>query len=93
MEFKKEKKKHLAYLVRIRPRALEIQNVLTFEIEHFADETRLEYMSFVEKNTLQHSRAALLAWWRYRKDTNTDKTIINSMKRSMELKKGRNTRC
>ena len=48
---------------------------------------RLEYMSFVEDNKLQHSWAAILAWWRYRKHTDMDKTEIQKVKRAMEIKK------
>ena len=92
MKFAKEKKRHLAYLVKIRPRSSEIQNVLTFTVQEFTNETRLDYMVFVEENKVQHSWAALLAWWRYRKHT-TDKTTIQSMKRRMEIKKMRNTHC
>ena len=87
MEFAKEKKKHLTYLKKIRARPLEVQNVLTFTVDQFENETRLEYMAFVETNKLQHSWAALLAWWRYRKHTPYDKSTIQSMKRRMEIKK------
>ena len=88
MEFAKERKKHLTYLKKIRARPLEVQNVLTFTVDQFENETRLEYMAFVETNKLQHSWAALLAWWRYRKHTPLyDKSKIQSMKRRMEIKK------
>ena len=55
MEFEKEKKKHLAYLVGIRPQPQEVQNVLWYAVEQFPDTTRLEYMSFAEGNKLRHS--------------------------------------
>ena len=87
MEFAKEKKKHLAYLNKIRPRPIEQQNVLTYSMQQFSDDKRLEYMSFVEENKLQHSWAAILAWWRYRKHTDMDKTEIQTIKRAMEVKK------
>ena len=87
MEFAKEKKRHLTYLSKIRPRSSEIQNVLTFTVQEFTNDTRLEYMAFVEKNTLHHSWAALLAFWRYRHHTDTDKSAITAMKRKMEIKK------
>ena len=87
MEFAKEKKKHLAYLNKIRPRPIKRQNVLTYSMQQFSDDKRLEYMSFVEENNLQHSWAAILAWWRYRKHTDMDKTEIQRIKRAMEVKK------
>ena len=87
MEFAKEKKRHLTYLSKIRPRASEMQNVLSYSVQQFPEETtRLEYMSFVEENNLQHSWAAMLAWWRFRHHT-TDKSVRNAIKRTMELKK------
>ena len=79
--------KHLTYLRKIRPRALEVQNVLSYSVQQFSEEIRLEYMTFIEDNNLQHSWAAILAWWRYRKHTNMDKTVIHAIKRTMELKK------
>ena len=84
-----EKKKHLTYLRKIKPRALEIQNVLSYSIQQFPEEkTRLEYMSFVEENDLQHSWAAMLAWWRFRQHTtDMDKSVRTAIKRTMELKK------
>ena len=88
MEFAKEKKRHLAYLSKIRPRPLEQQNVLTYSVQQFPEETtRLEYMSFVEENQLKHSWAAMLAWWRFRQHTDTDKSVRTAIKRTMELKK------
>ena len=87
MEFSQEKKKHLAYLGKIRPRALEVQNVLSYSVQQFSEEQRLEYMSFIQDNNLQHSWAGMLAWWRYRKHTDMDKTIIQAIKRTMEVKK------
>ena len=86
MEFAKEKKRHLTYLSKTRPRPCESQNVLTFTVKEFADEIRLEYMTFAEEHKVQHSWGALLAFWRYRHHT-TDKTAIQSMKRKMEIKK------
>ena len=56
-------------------------------MQQFSDDKRLEYMSFVEDNKLQHSWAAILAWWRYRKHTDMDKTEIQTVKRAMEIKK------
>ena len=84
-----EKTRHLTYLRRIKPRALEVQNVLSYSIEQFPEEkTRLEYMSFVEENNLQHSWAAMLAWWRFRQHTaDMDKSVRTAIKRTMELKK------
>ena len=79
--------KHLTYLRKIKPRELEMQNVLSYSEQQFSEEQRLEYMSFIEDNKLQHSWAAILAWWRYRKHTNMDKTVIQAIKRTMELKK------
>ena len=87
MEFAKEKMKHLTYLRKIRPRPIEVQNVLTYSVQQFSEDTRLEYMSFIEDNNLQHSWAAILTWWRYRKHTNMDKTTIQTIKRTMEVKK------
>ena len=88
MEFTKEKARHLTYLAKIRPRPSEVQNVLTFTMEQFANDetTRLEYMKFIEEHKLQHSWAALLGWWRYRKHSD-DKTAVQSLKRTMEIKK------
>ena len=84
-----EKKRHLRYLRKIKPRELEVQNVLSYSIEQFPEEkTRLEYMSFVEENNLQHSWAAMLAWWRFRPHTtDMDKWVRTAIKRTMELKK------
>ena len=84
-----EKKKHLKYLRKIKPRELEVQNVLSYSIEQFPEEkTRLEYMSFVEENNLQHSWAAMLAWWRFRPHTtDMDKSVHTAIKRTMELRK------
>ena len=87
MEFAKERKKHLTYLSKIRPRPIECQNVLTYSVQQFSDDKRLEYMSFIEDNKLQHSWAAILAWWRFRKHTDMDKTEIQAVKRTMEIKK------
>ena len=88
MDFAKEKKRHLAYLSKIRPRPLEQQNVLSYSVKQFPEErTRLEYMSFVEENKLQHSWAAMLAWWRFRQHTDMDKSVRTAIKRTMELKK------
>ena len=87
MEFAKEKMKHLTYLKKIKPRALEVQNVLSYSVQQFSEEIRLEYMTFIEENKLQHSWAAILAWWRYRTHTDMDKTVINAIKRTMELRK------
>ena len=88
MEFAKEKKRHLAYLSKIRPRPLEQQNVLSYSVKQFPEEkTRLEYMSFVEENKLQHSWAAMLAWWRFRQHTDMDKSVRTAIKRTMELMK------
>ena len=87
MEFEKEKKRHLAYLLRVRPQPQEVQTVLPYSVEQFPDITRLEYMSFAEDNKLHHSWAALLAWWRYRQHTVKDKRIIPSVRPSMEVKK------
>ena len=88
MDFAKEKKRHLTYLSRIRPRPLEQQNVLSYSVQQFPEEkTRLEYMSFVEEHKLKHSWAAMLAWWRFRNHTTTDKSVRTAIKRTMELKK------
>ena len=86
MEFAKEKKRHLTYLGKIPPRPSESQHVLTFTVEEFTDEMRLEYMAFADDHKIHHSWAALLAFWRYRHHT-TDKTATQAMKRKMEIKK------
>ena len=86
MEFTKEKARHLTYLAKIRPRPSEVQNVLTFTVEKFTDAMRMEYMAFADDHKLQHSWAALLGWWRFRKHSD-DKTAVQSLKRTMEIKK------
>ena len=86
MEFAKEKKRHLTYLGKIRPRPSESQHVLTFTVKEFTDAVRLEYMAFADDHKIHHSWAALLAFWRYRHHT-TDKTATQAMKRKMEIKK------
>ena len=86
MEFAKEKKRHLTYLGKIRPRPSESQHVLTFTVEKFTDAIRMEYMAFADDHKLQHSWAALLGWWRFRKHSD-DKTAVQSLKRTMEIKK------
>ena len=83
-----EKKKHLTYLKKIKSQPAEVKNVLTYTVQKFSDTMRLEYMAFVEDNNLKHSWGALLAWWRYRKNTtNLDKSQLQSIKRSMENRK------
>ena len=50
-----ERRKHLTYLKKIKPQPAEVKNVLTYTVQEFSDTMRLEYMAFVEDNSLKHS--------------------------------------
>ena len=62
----------LRLLKEIKVSEYEIQNVLTYALQTYSTDIRLEYMAFVEDSKIEHSWLALLSWWNHRhqeKDT------------------------
>ena len=44
----------------------ERQNVLTYALQSYPNDTHLEYMKFVEDKKIEHSWLSLLSWWNHR---------------------------
>ena len=51
---------------RTRVSDFERQNVLTYALQSYPNDSRLEYMTFVEDMRIDHSWLALLSWWNHR---------------------------
>ena len=48
------------------PSDYEKQNVLTYTVETYSTQMRLEYMAFVEDKQIEHCWLGLLTWWNHR---------------------------
>ena len=61
-----------------RPSEYEKQNVLTYTVETYSTQMRLEYMAFVEDIKIEHCWLGLLTWWNHRHHDNESqyKTIF-----------------
>ena len=67
----------------------ERQNVLTYTIEKYSSEKRLEYMRFTEDIKIDHSWLGLLSWWNHRlRDKETQYTTIFEEKTRIEAFNG-----
>ena len=60
------------------PSEYEKQNVLTYTVETYSNQMRLEYMAFVEDIKIEHCWLGLLTWWNHRHHDNESqyKTIF-----------------
>ena len=52
------------------PSEYEKQNVLTYTVETYSNQMRLEYMAFVEDIKIEHCWLGLLTWWNHRHHDN-----------------------
>ena len=67
----------------------ERQNVLTYTVEKYPSEKRLEYMRFTEDIKIDHSWLGLLSWWNHRlHDKETQYTTIFEEKTRIEAFNG-----
>ena len=67
----------------------ERQNVLTYTVEKYSSEKRLEYMRFTENIKIDHSWLGLLSWWNHRlHDKETQYTTIFEEKTRIEAFNG-----
>ena len=77
-------KKQLQLSKKIRASPTEVQNVLSYAIDHFPKETRLDYMPFAEDICIENpSWSGLLTWWN-KKDRTEDKATVAARRRSIE---------
>jgi len=80
----------LRRLKEIKVSEYEMQNVLTYALQTYSTDVRLEYMAFVEDSKIEHSWLALLSWWNHRhQEKDTTYSEVYNEKSRIEVFNGR----